>query len=79
MPETQTVAPHYQHDCRHCEYRGSLLMDGEWVDWYICRTSGSVVGRYGKEGWEYWSCHKDLVRPDANSPYMRVACGLIGR
>ena len=56
----------FDHDCEVCQYHGSggAAPNYEHVDWYYHpdpRTGGSIIGRYGDEGHEYWSMHLDCI------------------
>lgn len=54
--------PTYQHDCDNCRFMAHA--DGK--DWYVCAPvahgRGSVIGRFGNDGPEFWSMSADMVR-----------------
>lgn len=69
----------FTHDCDSCQY---LYTDTrKKVDWYVCPTSlgsakGSIIGRYGNDGPEYWSSPVDVILnagSDSPSDFMTTA------
>lgn len=58
------MKPTYQHDCKECNFIGSMHtnMARNIADWYECGES--VIARLGDEGSDYWSMPKDLVMDD---------------
>jgi hypothetical protein len=55
------VSATHSHDCGTCRYVRSTSRGGRVVDWYVCSGAsaspldGSVIGRYGSDGGDYWS------------------------
>ncbi len=52
---TKVIPPRYKHDCRKCKYLGQH----KEYDLYHCYNcaleKGTVIARYGNDGWEYAS------------------------
>jgi hypothetical protein len=53
----------HQHDCARCRFLGRVRINFRDVDWYHCPgiMGGSVIGRYGSAGPDYWSAPVDAV------------------
>ena len=66
--------PKWEHDCEECRYLSSCGVEGEWVDWYHCDGSlgGSVVGRFGHDGPQYWSSPVGML-PQMESSFASAA------
>lgn len=58
------MTPQFQHDCDQCVFYGNLRLD-ELYDLYLCpkkgAMGGSIVARYGNDGWEYRSFPVDTA------------------
>ena len=65
----------FTHDCQKCSYLGSRPVGTDPVDWYWCpgARGGSVVGRYGNEGAEYWSLPAHLLSDCMGDSYADIA------
>ena len=55
----------YEHDCDNCVYVFTTHGETDY-DWYVHQATskydGSVIARFGDEGYQYWSCPIDMVR-----------------
>jgi hypothetical protein len=73
---TTEMKPVYQHDCDKCKFLGTIKTKdngyGEQHDVYWCSgTLGSLLARYGNEGWEYAS----FMIPDHSAgPLQTIRC-----
>jgi hypothetical protein len=58
MPLT-SEQPKYKHDCRECRF----LRTENGADWYYCPKcdGGTIIGRFGDEGYAYWSSPIDII------------------
>jgi hypothetical protein len=48
----ETFRPTFKHDCERCTYYGTMTIDNEVYDFYICKTildDVTVIGRYDDE------------------------------
>jgi len=70
----------HTHDCNVCK----LVAVTELADWYLCTNTAigehTLVGRYGSDGPEYWSCPVDIINRDwtmEGSTFMREARNIL--
>lgn len=58
----QWMKPKWTHDCKKCEYLGSMFLGRGLADWYECKGSDpSIIARFGDDGPDYWSMPKDMA------------------
>lgn len=71
----------WEHDCAECKYQGSLVVDDQHYDFYICKMQGfmplgySYVARFGNDG-RYTSFPGHLL-PDLQLGLMGAAEGVL--
>jgi hypothetical protein len=84
-PEPVQSLPTHTHDCTNCVYLCSTRVtefvagghpdEGDLTDWWICPPndthSGTIIGRFGSEGSQYWSMPLVMLREAAS--HSRVA------
>jgi hypothetical protein len=64
-PTPPPTGKRWEHDCDRCEYQGSLVIDDEHFDFYICKgghqpLGPSYIARFGQEG-RYTSFPEGLI------------------
>lgn len=60
---SKTDVNRHEHHCLGCVYLGSIQVEGHGqVDWYRCGNgNGTLLGRYGSDGPEYWSMPERII------------------